>query len=907
MSSNITFNPSETNPTIVSGDSSAPAASNTSIQGSIDTQSIASANSVSLGISASYPNLVPPDNISIVMFYKLVGTATLQNQRAIREAFSKQIQIMNALYIFMNQLGLGVPGVTNALQSTYEKQKSLNNQAAGLISQSNQLTAQYNQQVDDINSAINVMNQAIQDHNSGQMSDSDFQQRVAIYNQFVAQKNQELQSLRADIASVNAQIENINTQIAQVNTELQQYGIQPAPSVGIPGTVPLLESANNQTITPFAKVVALNQLTLNPNLNPQGWYDTIQEILGPNLSRASEVFAFNSVWSRIINNSLEENFYFPAGVNIVLPSAYTTEAVTSNSTGRTATGQAFTDTAAISQLSELNKAAGYNLARTILKQYDINLSPEAFQDIQNLILGTLQFSALVGPASAVNIYADRLAQQKPDSKAFLSASAIGVADGVLNFVGRNMLLPAVTNLLTKQYGPSAEAAAPEINAVVNSSLLLSSASILSNALGLPGLTAQLMANVNGVDLNSLQEAAAPKTSALSSLGNPVSVTLARATLVTSLGAAQSAEGEKITTAIDNAIGKIGPYSTESTIRETLSNEFAIQGFSETNSLALANNYIALLKAENNPEIDTALLAGSFNNTAVMNGLSASLMGRGFTPAAAASISQTAASNAYTAPFDSVRGFRDNLIAGLTQQGIAPSLSATLASVGASIASNRTPSYSTNLNTEALTSSLKAQVNPEVASSIANQLSQNSYADEGLLRSDLHSQLVSAGLTDKNAFNLAQQAAVSNQGNSLRSPGLGQILSPNEIAQQIHRSLTDTLSESMTPSVALKVAQETTHTLLGNRTQQQSVDRSNPYSFTSLMEDQLDTLKGHGAAFAEAYENHHNRSRNLNAFLDAVQDPGQRFVITQIGAINEISHQRFNGSNVATEPTIGVQG
>lgn len=907
MSSNINFNPSEPNSAITSGQSSSSApVTSSSITDSLSSLQALS-NPASVMLSANYPTLPTPDNISIVEFYKLVGTATLQNQKAIQEAFGQQARILNALFIYMNQLGLGIPGVTDALEGTYNQQKELYEQAQGLAIQANGYINQYNSSISEINGAITNLNNAIQAHNNGQMSDLEFSQAVNDYNAFIAQKNQSIQDLRNQINQVNGQIDNLNQQLQNVNTQLQQYGIQPVPLLFLSELVPNLETATPQTVNQLTPLVSLPLINPDPLLNPDGWYNTIQEVLGPNLSRASEVFAFNSAWMNIINNFQEQQFYYLPGKNIILPNAYTTENVATNSSGRTSTGQAFTDTAAISQLSELNKMAGNTLVKNILKKYDMYFNPQAFADLKQLVLGTLMLSGLIGPSSALIIYADRLAQQQEDSKAFLSASAIGVAKGILTMVAQNALKPAITNILASQYGNAGKEAAEEVNAALNSSLLFSSASMLSNALNLPGLTAQLMANVKGVDLDDLQVAAAPKNTAASSLGNPISVTLARESLVNSLGAAQSADGERIASALDKAIGQIGPYSTASTIRATLQKEFTNQGFTETNSLAMANSYMAFLKSENNSEIETALNAGSVDNTALISGLSSSLMGRGFNAAAAASISQSAVLDALQGPFESARGLKNNLSASLAEQGIAPSLAATLASAGASIALGQPASYAGNLNENALATSLKA-LNPQIsAENIAAQIGKKSYPDEDLLRVDLQAKLKDAGLSDQDALNIAQQATVTNVGGSLNSLGLGNRLSPEQIAQEIHNNLTQSTSPSMSPTIAKKLAQEVTHTLLGSRPQQDSVDRRNPHSFTALMEDQLDVLKGHGNAFAQASENYYNRSRNLNAFLNAVQDPGQRLVITQVGAINEITSHRINNSSSPIEPTIGVQG
>ncbi len=328
----------------------------------------------------------------------------------------------------------------------------------------------------------------------------------------------------------------------------------------------------------------------------------------------------------LLNTQKEQfnNIFDPSEINRPgLPSAFKYKVdpnfIAAGGTGKAGSG-------VIGAGSTLNRIVPSGLIKTILNLGQVAASDGLIAALQHASVITLNASSIAASVPAALNFGSSLSSISQKSPTFAAVITSAVADNLQSASASNASVQ-LSNILLKNLTGAASAAGIQgvpsagqiaqisgsLGAAVNLNLLGVSLAAYQQALGIPTLSLQVLANTDGLSAADAVAVSRGNSSYVDSVNDPGSVDFAKQSLTNTLATQGGITNETAALAVNNAIDN--SFNAGSQLQSALQNQLTQQGLSSDAAALLASQGIQLLNSQSgvpglNQAIPSQVQAGS---------------------------------------------------------------------------------------------------------------------------------------------------------------------------------------------------------------------------------------------------------------------------------------------------------
>lgn len=487
-------------------------------------------------------NLLPLPNtssMSINDYMSAISNATLGHKRGLGESNSSDSLFRVAQSLArLNAISEGIT-ISKEVQDLFNSYDDLINGNGGIneqiarqnerIRNINRQNAADGDQTDALNKAADNANkaaQAIIDAKNNGATDKELEPLIAAYQAAVENYNKAATDYNNYVTQRNNQINDYNSETDNYNNAVKQNNkiikSNNEKLIDIPGmeTVPSQEEGKNISLLPKAEIIDpsgdiqfLNLLE-NPNrsdlpeISSIDFHLNLIDFAGPIIQSSLKILAANNSFVNALNKSddsseeASEALTLPLSKRILPPSIIekqnqSTPLGTNAGTGSTMS--LIQATAGIDP-AELQKLLTLALASQTYTDTSLRISSQEQEKLRLLTGDLLGETALRSLLPALNPFSSSLDQMDKNNPAIPVSYAISFANRTQELVNTDIIAKAVEKIIDPQKISALPATEKQelinkISGAISSFALLTSASLLSKVLGLPGLIAQVLGSI----------------------------------------------------------------------------------------------------------------------------------------------------------------------------------------------------------------------------------------------------------------------------------------------------------------------------------------------------------------------------------------------------------------------------
>ena len=586
----------------------------------------------------------------------------------------------------------------------------------------------------------NHMNEAIADYNAGNITFLEFLSEANGYNGYATSRNEVIAPF---IATFNAAVDLYNSQVTIMNPLIDQINLL-RDEAGLPPNIPQVLPYDHATFLPFVTIPAPGELVpFLPDRAPAIFLplpdpppsnsDVIDITFTPQFdAQIPPVILFTDYlelvkkYREFVQTVLQSRVKIqPNGYIEPLPAVFFNPG--SGSAGAGA-GVSLGSVAVGLDARGLEKILGAAIYETAMNKFELPLTARLVATLVLTDLKALSISGLQATIPAMRLVANKLPFINEDKSATDVFLGLNYSNQISNFTASEEHQVAIRGYVRLAHPELDDSrlkqVAGALTAGLNLSLLQFATFELSQTLGIPGLSAQLIANDSGQPVQDIiQQFRGPSTPA-DVFQNSVSIASLKADLANQLATSDALSVENRNSLINAAVNHanaIKKAESAEALQASLIQALQIQGITKANAERLADEAASFLKAEN---LGLYLLDTEINRKIItQRTLRERLIAEGIDE----SIAKTTIANVQIKESKSLRNLRDRVANELVTQNVQREealIAATRAVIGDQIPP-APPLISPNALAEQISEKVVAKLSPTIgvfeAQNVANQL------------------------------------------------------------------------------------------------------------------------------------------------------------------------------------------